>query len=952
MRRRELHPAPKDGDPSTRRGGRDPRRILKIGAWNVRTMAANIKVSKNRGVQVLGHGLGKEEMLCMELKRKNLELCAISEHRWKGFGELPHGEHLILYSGVPRESQKAEQGVGFVLGGRVRRAWKDSGSTVRYVNSRIMSIRFKIRGRNYTAVAVYAPTFNSTAETKDEFYRELQKEISKAPAGDVLITLGDWNARVGVRDDVWREVLGPHGFAERNDNGDRVLELCTANRLRVMNTFFQHRVYGTWLHPRYKTWHVLDLVLVRTKSARQVLDCRVVCDAECDTDHRLVVTKLKLSRPERFRTGSSGHCRPQRLDVLKLRNAEVAERFRERVHDKLETLHTQTGRKGEYRRPQGGIAPNIDHLPQIDEYINIYTDGSCSENRLVSADTPAGWGVSVSLRGRILEERVTQGPDMFGPVTTRPTDRFYVGATVGSNNTGELQAVIEALLWVRDFAPALGTVVVHIDSQLAIDAAIGNGSLKSSPGMADTLADLFLDVQRTRTVWLLKVKGHSNIPGNERADMLAKRGAEGRTCAVGRYGPSQSARPVSFKASDPLLQSASKRLRAKTATAPHGFQCESWTAAVREAGEEVLGHKPNRTRPQWQTDNSQRIQQISDEKREAFQSGDRERYRQACKTARRKMRAILNEWWNDQAKQIQEAEDRHDTKGVFDGVRGLHGAITRGSRATALKAEDGTSWLDTSEQRRHRWHQHHATQLNIPTAADAESINAVPQRQTASRLDAPISRGEVRRALKQMRGGKAPGIDGIESELLRALDCEQKEELFLIVQDAWLNRVPQIWKDAFIINLPKKDSDLTLCDSWRGISLLSIAGKVFTKVLNFRIAEYVESEGILPESQCGGRAGRATSDALHCLRLTCEYRREKGFKTFLTFYDLTKAYDRVPREGLWKVLGKEGIPPRMMRVLQELHNGMEAKVDVEGGLTEPIKVVNGVRQGCCLAFVI
>ena len=72
-------------------------------------------------------------------------------------------------------------------------------------------------------------------------------------------------------------------------------------------------------------------------------------------------------------------------------------------------------------------------------------------------------------------------------------------------------------------------------------------------------------------------------------------------------------------------------------------------------------------------------------------------------------------------------------------------------------------------------------------------------------------------------------------------------------------------------------------------------------------------------------------------------------ETHLVFYDLKKAYDRVPREALWGVLKKIGVPPRMLRVIQELHEGMEARVDVEGQLSEIIEVKNGVRQGCCLA---
>ena len=54
---------------------------------------------------------------------------------------------------------------------------------------------------------------------KAKFFTELQDAVSKVLGGDVLVLLGDFNARVGrleVSDDVWQGVIGKHGLAERN----------------------------------------------------------------------------------------------------------------------------------------------------------------------------------------------------------------------------------------------------------------------------------------------------------------------------------------------------------------------------------------------------------------------------------------------------------------------------------------------------------------------------------------------------------------------------------------------------------------------------------------------------------------------------------------------------------------------------------------------------------------
>lgn len=72
----------------------------------------------------------------------------------------------------------------------------------------------------------------------------------------------------------------------------------------------------------------------------------------------------------------------------------------------------------------------------------------------------------------------------------------------------------------------------------------------------------------------------------------------------------------------------------------------------------------------------------------------------------------------------------------------------------------------------------------------------------------------------------------------------------------------------------------------------------------------------------------------------------------MSFFDLKKAYDRVPREALWQVLQKAGIAPNMLAVVKKLHEGMHASVVVETQLTDRFEVLNGVRQGCCLASLL
>ena len=219
-------------------------RVIKVGAWSVRPMYHKLKVKKGQ-VQVLGEGLGKEEELCAELVRKNTGIMALSEVRWREYGEYKYSDHLILFSGVAKDHPKAERGVAIVLDREMQKAWKAAWSPVSYANERLMSCKLKMEGTTFSIISVYAPTYDSSEEDKLEFYRKLNDMMHNTPRSQTFVVMGDFNARVGVRDETWENVLGPHGNPERNDNGIKLLELCEANQCRAMGTWFQHKHYNT-----------------------------------------------------------------------------------------------------------------------------------------------------------------------------------------------------------------------------------------------------------------------------------------------------------------------------------------------------------------------------------------------------------------------------------------------------------------------------------------------------------------------------------------------------------------------------------------------------------------------------------------------------------------------------------------------------------------------------------
>ena len=157
-------------------------------------------------------------------------------------------------------------------------------------------------------------------------------------------------------------------------------------------------------------------------------------------------------------------------------------------------------------------------------------------------------------------------------------------------------------------------------------------------------------------------------------------------------------------------------------------------------------------------------------------------------------------------------------------------------------------------------------------------------------------------------------------------------------------------RDINMQNIIKSKGDRSVCDNYRGISLLNIIGKIFCRILLPKLQ--LLGENIYPESQCGFRQGRSTTDMVFSVRQLQEKCREKRIPLHIAFIDLTKAFDSVNREGLYIVLGILGCPQKLLNLICSLHTGMMATVAYENEESKAFAINNGVKQGCVLAPVL
>ena len=104
----------------------------------------------------------------------------------------------------------------------------------------------------------------------------------------------------------------------------------------------------------------------------------------------------------------------------------------------------------------------------------------------------------------------------------------------------------------------------------------------------------------------------------------------------------------------------------------------------------------------------------------------------------------------------------------------------------------------------------------------------------------------------------------------------------------------------------------------------------------------------LHESQTGFRSGCGTDDVQQVSRRVAEEisRTNSDEVVLLRFFDIEKAYPRVCRPAMWKVLEHRGCPKKAIKILQALHNHTEMKVRVHGGTSSGYIPDRGLREGC------
>ena len=214
-----------------------PRTLTGLATWNIRTM----------------YETGKTVQAAREMKRYKIRMLGLCETRWIQSGQLrlSSGEQL-LYSGHIEEGAPHIEGVALMLAPEAHAAligWEP-------VSSRIITAKFTTKKKDIrlNIIQCYAPTSDAEEEKKDDFYQQLQAVLDRRGTKDITILMGDFNAKIGMDNIGYEDIMGTHGLGQMNENGERFADLCALNQLVIGGSIFPHKRIHRAIYPVRFGW--------------------------------------------------------------------------------------------------------------------------------------------------------------------------------------------------------------------------------------------------------------------------------------------------------------------------------------------------------------------------------------------------------------------------------------------------------------------------------------------------------------------------------------------------------------------------------------------------------------------------------------------------------------------------------------------------------------------------
>ena len=212
----------------------------------------------------------------------------------------------------------------------------------------------------------------------------------------------------------------------------------------------------------------------------------------------------------------------------------------------------------------------------------------------------------------------------------------------------------------------------------------------------------------------------------------------------------------------------------------------------------------------------------------------------------------------------------------------------------------------------------------------------------------PITNEEVKQAIKSLKRNKSTGPDDIPNEIFINATEKTINKYREMINTVHKNQaIPNQWQKGEIITFYKGKGTKGKCSSERGITLASNFGKLYERIINNRIKEKIS----ISDAQAGGKKGMATRDHIRTLTDLITIGKEGNKTVYVTYLDVTKAYDKAWLDAILYVLTKQGLNDPTWLAVKNLNQNLTANIQTKYGPTREIQIQDSIRQGGVLSVI-
>ena len=311
--------------------------------------------------------------------------------------------------------------------------------------------------------------------------------------------------------------------------------------------------------------------------------------------------------------------------------------------------------------------------------------------------------------------------------------------------------------------------------------------------------------------------------------------------------------------------------------------------------------------------------------------------------------------WKQALSNLYEVYDQVKEQEIESHIRNIeatHGAQQYGEAWRAVnqitgrkQGKEGQVSGASPEERVTTWFSHFKNLLGSPPDVEDPDEEIPTVFEDLDIKDDPFTLDEFRKVKSSIKIGKAAGPDEIPPDVYRSCDFD---EICLDFCNRALmeNDKPDLWSYMNIVPVPKS-GDLTNTNNYRGISLICIIAKIYNRLILNRIRSVIDVK--LRYNQNGFRPKRTTVAQILTLRRIIEGVKANKLSAIITFIDFRKAFDSIHRGKMMKILRAYGIPPNLLKAIEQMYADTRAKVISPDGETELFEITAGVLQGDTLA---